>query len=409
MKRITTQNLLITIMGRIIAFFLAMVIAKELSVESYAVYLQAGLLLSFAPYFQFGTMNGFPYFASSILITRGEKELEEMFSMYSLLTMMLMIPFIIFLAIYNTTLENDFLIIIVLIGVMQKLSENFLLFLNSLTRFEEANFLKATNEIAVPLMQILSFYIFRNVKMVFISMFISLVICNFIQLFFVKFNYGCIRFNQLKSLKKLFALGFPVYVVWLLDFSIRNLDKIFISKFYPAEIFSIYGFTSGIASIPWLLALSYMSPFVTILINKINENNQSEVKLYLNKRKKELTMITVSLVFLSMLGYPILTKFIVKKYTDGYQVFLILLINSAFLILNNYNIYFLTAKGEIKKILKYSIWITFINIIANFMIVKNNLDMKYLVIGSTLNLIIYYLALTREVDKKLIQREVGVL
>jgi O-antigen/teichoic acid export membrane protein len=247
---------------------------------------------------------------------------------------------------------------------------------------------------------------YKNLESIFIAQLLSTIITFTVSLYFLKFEFISIKFNQSKQIiKKIYSIGFFVYLIWAIDILFRTADRWFISQFYTLEELATYGFVSSLAMNIWLLSMSFFAPYAQMLYKYVAENNYSEVKNVVVLTNKKIYVLLGVISVVAIIAYPFLLKFIVHKYFGTWLLFIILVITSVFLSINNMFIYYMICSGFHFILLKYQVMILVINVILNSMFAYFHLNIVYFGFSTILSLVIYFILVRQyfyyDIEKKL--------
>ena len=402
MKKIVIQNLSITLISKILGFLSFLYIAKILSQEEYGNFIYINLILSLLPLFQFGSMHGIVILLPKYITNHQDKK-EELFITYNSFSILLQILSIALLYLFNIELSPWVLVIIAFNYILSKYMENGQIYLNTHLLFEKANVLKAIDQIVRPILILVVFYSYKNIESIFVAHLATTFLTSVITFVITKIKFK-ISFN-IETIKKIYKIGFFIYLTWGIDILFRSADRWFISQFYDLKDLASYGFTSALAMNIWLVAMSFFSPYTQLLYKAVAQNDFFKVKEIVENTNKNLYILISVISIVTIIAYPYLLEFIVHKYFDTYYLFFILVIVSIFLSVNNMYIYYMISNDLHFVLLRYQIIILTINLLLNGLFSFYHLNLVYFAYSTILSLVIYFILVRRyfyvDINKKL--------
>ena len=402
MKKIVIQNLSITLISKIFSFISFLYIAKILSQQEYGNFIYINLILSLLPLFQFGSMHGIVILLPKYITNHQDKK-EELFITYNSFSILLQILSIVLLYLFNIELSPWVLVIIAFNYILSKYMENGQIYLNTHLLFEKANVLKAIDQIVRPILILVVFYSYKNIESIFVAHLATTFLTSVITFVITKIKFKI--FFNIETIKKIYKIGFFIYLTWGIDILFRSADRWFISQFYDLKDLASYGFTSALAMNIWLVAMSFFSPYTQLLYKAVAQNDFFKVKEIVENTNKNLYILISVISIVTIIAYPYLLEFIVHKYFDTYYLFFILVIVSIFLSVNNMYIYYMISNNLHFVLLRYQIIILTINLLLNGLFSFYHLNLVYFAYSTILSLVIYFILVRRyfyvDINKKL--------
>lgn len=405
MKKIVIQNLSITILSKIFSFVSFLYLAKELSTNDYGVFVYVNLLLSLLPLFQLGSMHGAIILLPKYIAKKDGSE-RSLFWNYNSISHLIQIISVVALFLFDIDFSLNIIFSIAVNYVLSKYVENVQLYLNAKIEFQKANILKSFDQVLRPLVTLLLFIGYKNLESIFIAQLLSTIITFTVSLYFLKFEFISIKFNQSKQIiKKIYNIGFFVYLIWAIDILFRTADRWFIAQFYTLEELATYGFVSSLSMNIWLLSMSFFSPYSQLLYKHVAENNYAEAKKVVVSTNKKIYILLAIISVFAIITYPFLLKMIVHKYFGTWLLFITLVITSVFLSINNMFIYYMICSGFHFVLLKYQGFVLIGNIVLNTMFAYFHLSIIFFSYSTILTLIIYFILVRKhfyyDIEKKL--------
>jgi len=402
MKKIVFQNLFITLISKILAFISFLYIAKVLTQSEYGAFVYINMILSLLPLFQFGSMHGAVILLPKYIASDKNKK-EELFVSYNSFSIILQAMSVFLLYIIDIKVSQWILLVISINYILSKYVENGQIYLNSHLQFQKANYIKVIDQVLRPIVILAMFYTYKNIESIFIAHFITTFITVISTIRFVKLKFK-FSFDK-KTLKKIYKIGFFVYLIWGIDILFRTADRLFISQFYDINDLAVYGFTSALAMNIWLLSMSFFSPYSQLLYKAVAESNFTNAKNIVESTNKKLFLLLAVTSVVAVAAYPYLLEFIVHNYFGTYYLFFILVLISIFLSINNMYIYYMISNSRHFILLKYQIVILLSNILLNAIFAYWHFDIVYYGYSTLFALAVYFLLIRRsfyiDIDKKL--------
>ena len=407
MRKIVFQNLSITIISKLIAFVLFLYVAKILSTTDYGIFVYIGMLVSLLPLFQLGSMHGTSILLPKYIVSK-EKNEKDLFYTYTCISHLLQVLSVGILFFFDIELNLKVLIVIAFNFVLTKYIEGAQMFLNANLKFEKSNIIKSVDQILKPLITLFFFVYYSTIESIFIAQLVATIISFSVSICYVKFELKRIDFyEEIITLKAIYKLGFFIYITWAIDILFRTADRWFISQYYSIEDLATYGFTSSLAMNLWLLSMSFFSPFTQVLYKYVAENNFIEVKKVIEATNRKLYILLGAVSLVAVFSYPFLLEFVVQKYFETHLLFVVLILVSIFLSINNMYIYYMISNNLHFVLLKYQSIILIINLTLNCLFTYLHLDIIYFGYSTILSLIIYYILVRRHfylaVEQKIIE------
>lgn len=395
MRRIIAQNLTITIVAKLLSLVSFIYIARVLTKNEYGTFVYVSMLISLLPISQLGTMHGALVLLPKYLATK-KKESGDFFQTFNQSSYLLHTLSLLSLFFIETSFRTDLILIIFAHLFLSKYSENILLYLNALHEFKRANILKLVDQVIRPIIVITLFIKFNDIESIFIGHLITSIFLLLLSIYFKRPTLSLIKIGQSYNyLVETLKVGLPVYIVWMIDLLFRSSDRWFISQYYAIQYLASYGFVSALAMNIWLLALSYLGPYSQKLYTFIAKSDFKSAGNLIDDVNKKLYVLVLSVSILAILFYPIMVNLVIHKYYDTHLTFSLLVIASGLLSINNMYIYYMISNNLSYVLIKYQIIILIIQIILNFYISFNHLDVSYFAYATILSLGIYSLLVRR--------------
>jgi O-antigen/teichoic acid export membrane protein len=385
-----------------LSFVLFLYIARLLSQTEYGTFIYINMILSILPLFQFGSMHGVIILLPKYLANH-KMEKEELFISYNSFSLILQFLSVFVLYLFDVNLSYWILVLISINYILSKYVANSRIYLNSHLEFDKVNLLKALDQIIRPIVIFCIFFIYKNIESIFIAQFITTLISFLVTVKLVAFKFNFIF--KIDTIKKIYKIGFFVYLTWGIDVLFRTADRWFISQFYNIDELAIYGFTSALAMNIWLLSMSFFSPYSQLLYKAVAENKFLEVKTIVENTNKKLSILLLIVTIIAIVLYPYLLEFIVHKYYGTYFLFSILVVASIFLSINNMYIYYMISNSYHFILLKYQSVILVINLVLNAIFAYYHLAIVYFSYSTILSLVIYFILVRnyfyKDISKKI--------
>lgn len=405
MYNIVLQNLSITILSKLLSFISFLYIAKLLSLSEYGIFVYINMILSLLPMLQLGSMHGI-----SILLPKkiAEKNGSEnvFFLVYNTFSHLLQFLSAIFLLFIDVMLNKFIVVIIALNFVLSKYPENVQIYLSSHLEFQKLNIIKTFDQIIRPISVLILFTLYKTIESIFIAQFTVSILTFMLSYYFVKLKINLPELKIIKNiLKEIYFVGFFIYLIWVIDILFRTADRWFISQFYTLEELATYGFVSSLALNIWLLAMSFFAPYSQLLYKYVAEGNFLEAKKVVENTNKKLYVLLSIISIAAVALYPILLRYFIHKYLGTELLFIILVLTSIFMSINNMYIYYMISNKLYFVLLKSQVSILLLNIFLNSVFAFLHLPIFYFSLSTILSLFIYFLLVKRafytDINKKL--------
>jgi O-antigen/teichoic acid export membrane protein len=397
-NKIVTQNVVIMIASKSLSFALFLYIAKVLSQDEYGSYIYVLMVLSLLPLFQFGSRQGATILLPKTLEKKGECE-EELFSTYS--TISLLIQSVSGLVLFFLDLGVDLFTVgcLALTLICVKLIENAQLRLNSKLEMGKSNVIKAVDQISKPIFIFLFFSYYNSLASLFWGQLIAAILALTVSLYYIVPHIS-LRVN-FPWLKRLYSLGFFIYLIWAVDIVFRAADRWFIAVFYSNEELAGYGFASMFAMNIWVVALVFIAPYAQVMYKSVAEGDYDQAKELVFKANKKIYILLLVISLISIFIYPFITQNILGKYSETYELFLMLVVVSIFLSINNMYIYFMNASESHYTLLRCQFIVLVVNIILNALIVWLSLDIIYFGGSTAISLVLYFVLVKKSYNRQI--------
>ncbi len=361
--------------SNVFSFFISaiggFVIAKILGPEDYGGYSAYKLFVSYAICLQLGILQGLQ---REIPFLRAKNEKENLtFLLNTAFTFIFLVSFIGIVILFIASLHSSpffkkvFLITIPFIPFFF-FKEFYRFSMRGLEKFGELSLLNVIDAISIFLIVVLFSLYFKGEGAVF-----GFAITNFLYFIFAYYFTKIIFFKfkiHLKSLKSLFFVGFPIFIVGFLNIIIFSLDRLFILGLIGRKGYGIYAialnFLNLIYQIPIAMSLVLL-PYLTR--KKAIEGSVSRFVI------KNYYILPLFLVFLSILiffFYPpvvFVIKNFLHKYEDSLPVLKLLLSLILFPSINYFFYSFLIAENKHFYIVPYHLALLPLTLILNSVLI----------------------------------------
>ena len=405
MYNIVLQNLSITILSKLLSFISFLYIAKLLSPSEYGILVYINMILSLLPMLQLGSMHGIAILLPKKIAEKNGSE-NVFFLVYNTFSHLLQFLSAIFLLFIDVMLNKFIVVIIALNFVLSKYLENVQIYLSSHLEFQKLNIIKTFDQIIRPVSVLILFTLYKTIESIFIAQFTVSILTFMLSYYFVKLKINLPELKIIKNiLKEIYFVGFFIYLTWVIDILFRTADIWFISQFYTLEELATYGFVSSLALNIWLLAMSFFSPYSQLLYKYVAEGNFVEAKKVVENTNKKLYVLLSIISITAVVLYPILLRYFIHKYFGTELLFIILVLTSIFLSINNMYIYYMISNKLYFALLKSQVSILLLNIFLNSVFAFLHLPIFYFSLSTILSLFIYFLLVKRafyiDINKKL--------
>jgi len=400
MHKVITQNLAITIFAKSLSFLLLLYVAKELSKDSYGMFIYVTMILSYLPLLHFGSLNGFAIEYPKV-IEQDEKDVYAYFCNYAFFSnlIQILIAFIIFFL--NIQVSKFTVFIVFLNFIIAKYIDNVRIYLSSHLEFYKVNLIKLFIEIISPIITFVMFWYLRNIDALLISPFLVNLCLLCLILGYLKIKVISPNAKLWGNIKSIYKAGILIYFTWALDLIFQGLDRVLISQFYPMNKLAEYGFASNCAMTINLLSVSFIAPYSQLLFREVAQKNWINAHALIGSTNSKLHMLILFAALAGIIFYPIVIMNFVVKYGQTYLLFIVLIFPSILLCVNNMQIYYMTSTHQTNILIKYQLIVLIINITLNIVNISFRVDIIYIALSTTITLLIYYYLLNNYVFKDL--------
>lgn len=405
MKKIVTQNLSIALLSKAIGFVSFIFIAKILSESEYGVFIYITMVLSLLPLLQLGSMHGTVVLLPKYIVNLQKSE-DELYVYSNYISHIIQLLSVGLLFLFDIELSYFVVLAIGMNFFLSHYSSNVQIYLNSHHEFQKANIIKGIDQVLKPSVVLIVFYFYRNIESIFLAQLVVTTLIFFLSIYMVPFKFLKIDFCKFKeTIFTIYKLGFFIYLTWAIDILFRTADKWFISQFYSLEELATYGFTSSLAMNVWLLAMSFFAPYAQVLYKYVAQEKFTDVKNTVESTNKKLYILLLIVSVVAIVAYPFVLELIIKKYFGTEFLFFVLVVSAIFLSINNMYIYYMISNNLHFKLLKYQVFVLFLNLLLNGIFAFYHLDILYYSYSTIISLAIYFILVRRyfyiDIAKKL--------
>lgn len=340
-KKILENKAVSFILLKYLAFGIQLInsvlIANFLGVYYFGLYGFLLLVLQYLSYTNLGVQYSYSVLCSDMSTKDGDQRLKITATSFSLLICICFFLFFVFLFansfdIFPKYRFGEYSLYVLLIAILQY----FNVLLVNIFRIEGK--IKSLNFyfILLPVAQIIPLLIFTE-ELLFFSLIYATIISNLIALIFFLFQIP----NYLRKLplfkfykgKVLIKRGFFLLLYNFTFYGILLTAKSIVSSNFSVEEFGLFNFANSISSAVFLLLGSLNFLFFPKLINVISSKSDNiELIGFIEKIRKYYLTLTLIVVFLSLLSFPVLFYFL-PQYSEAVISLQILLLSQ--LIINN--------------------------------------------------------------------------
>lgn len=179
-------------------------------------------------------------------------------------------------------------------------------------------------------------------------------------LVFSKFSF------DLKIIKEALRICYPLAIVGMLNFPLREYDKILLERTNNVEEFALYNVASAIIRYFFIVGASLKQAFEPDIYKAVYQRNKKEIVVYIVSIASILFLINISFLLFSKDIISLLTG---DKYTDAYKYTNILIWDAFLFTFINLLLAILIALKETKIILEIKITISIISLVALYFFV----------------------------------------
>ena len=395
MRKIVFQNLSIAFLSKAIGLLTFIFIARSLSENDYGIYIYIIMVMSLLPLLQLGSLHGTSILLPKHIANSNENEVE-LFVYSNIISHIIQFLTVFTLFFIDINLNGLIIIVIGANFFFSLYTQNAIGFLNSNQEFQKANIIKASEQLLKPTLVLIFFYFFRNIESIFISQLLATFFILLISILIVPIKFIRIDTRRFKEKAvEIYKIGFFLFIVWAIDLIFRTADRWFISEFYSLEELATYGFTSSLALNIWVIAMVFFEPFSQILYSLVAEKKYIDVKKIVKKTNNKLYVLIFIVSLIAILIYPYVLDLVIKKYYGTESLFIVLVISSVLLSINNMYIYYLTSNNFHFVLLKYQAIVLALNLLLNSIFVFYHVDILYYSYSTIFSLVIYFILVRR--------------
>jgi O-antigen/teichoic acid export membrane protein len=384
---------------------LLLYVAKELSKNSYGMFIYVTMILGYLPLLHFGSLNGFAIEYPKI-IERDKNAATAFFHNYSFFSIAIQIFIACIIFFFTIQVSKFTVFIIVLNFIIAKYIDNVRIHLASHLEFYKVNLLKLFVEVTTPVFTFVTFWYLKNIDSLLISPFLVNVclLCLIVYYFNIKLTFPDAKIWQ--DIQRIYKVGIFIYFVWAIDLIFQGIDRVLISQFYPMYKLAEYGFASNCAMGIYLLALSFIAPYSQLLFKSIAQKDWHNVSALINTTNNKMHILIFFTALAGIIFYPLVIMNFLIKYQNTYVLFIVLIFSSTLLSVNSMQIYYMTSTYQTKALIKLQIIVLLINITLNIINISLRFDIIYIALTTVITLLIYYYLLNHYVTEDLKRRMV---
>ncbi|SDP19557.1 lipopolysaccharide biosynthesis protein [Desulforhopalus singaporensis] len=405
MRMILAHNLIVAWLAKILGFALSLYVARVLAPSEYGHYVFIVMVISLIPIAQLGALQGIVVELPKRLrcLTGTGKGLYSSYAVTSQLLQLVSIFVLFFLSDESVSALG-----LVALGVhllLSKVHENCKVLMGAHLEFYGQIKIRWIDEIIRPLALGVSFYMYPGIDALFIGhAVVTVSLVTIIQVCFKDAIAWKIGRNFSADLKKIYSVGFFIFLVWGQDLLFRSIDRWFIKIFYTTEDLAIYGFVSALAIHIWGVGLAYLAPYAQLLYSTVANEEWPEVEKLIRKANRELYLLMGALCGAAIIVYPIVTTYIVGRYESSWPIFCILAIASFCLAANNMQIYYMSSTRQQFLMIRYQFGLVIGGCLFDLIASLHAAPIIVLAICTLICLLIYCFFLTRYVRRDLALR-----
>ncbi|MCB9062388.1 MAG: hypothetical protein H6622_12780 [Halobacteriovoraceae bacterium] len=399
------QNITLTLMTKGLGFIVGLYAVRVFSNTQYGLFTYIMLISSYIPLAQLGLFQGLILEYPTQRI-QNKNESIHFFNDINFLSVILHTLAGISLFFFDFGVSTRTIIFFYLSLILDRFIENKYVHLTTHMEFYKLNLLRFLRETFIPLLRLFILFNYQNFE----YFILAPLVLNILVLPFTIFIHHKTTFfptpEFIRHIRLAYKVGFPAYLLAAMDSFFLSLDRLFISKFYEIEQLAVYGFFTTITLAVNLLITSYMAPKVQILWNLIAQNNHSEASDYFKAAKKRVYLLLIPLVIMLIIFFPIMTKYIIKKFHDDWALYLSLISISFLFCSNIINIDYMLGKNQTKHLLRFQGEILVLNLILNSIVSYLKIDIIYFSFATIISLFLYYIRCQNWIKKdKLLRYE----
>lgn len=315
----------------------SVLIAKFLGVYYFGLYGFLLLVLQYLSYTNFGVQYSYSVLCSDISTKAGDQRLRITGTSISLLLSICFFLFFVYFFFNSYDLFpkyrfGEYSLFVVLIATLQYFNVLFVNVFRLEGKIKTLNFYY----ILLPLAQLIPLLFFKG-EILFFTLIYSIIISNLISL--ALFLFQMPAYLKKMPLFKFYKAGIIIkrgFFLLLYNFTFYGIlltAKSIVSGYFSVEEFGLFNFANSISSAVFLLLGSLNFLFYPKLINIISsKNNGRELVSFIEKIRRYYLTLTIIVVFISLLSFPILFYFL-PQYSNAAICLQILLFSQ--LIINN--------------------------------------------------------------------------
>lgn len=401
---VALSNIITLLAGVLVGF----VIPKIMSVTDYGYYKIFTLYFGYTGLFHLGFCDGIGLYFAGKKYDSLDKEKFRLYSKFLLIFQTIVL--IIVTSISMAFIGNEYMLILLFVGLalFGNNITNYYQMISQITfRFKEFSIINSLKSI-LTIVAVLSLYlIYKFTSNGYIDYYIYVAIYVGVFYLFALFyiiSYRDITFghtsklkDNLKDIKLFFKIGFSILLSNLITVLLLNIDRQFVSIWYPTEDYSMYAFAYNLLN----LVTTAISAIATVLYPSLKNKTKDELK----NKYHSMTAIIMTIVTVGLMGYfPLvfIVEWILPNYTNSLIIYKIvypgLIFSSAVsIVLANYY----KSLNYIKSFFVISLSALILSASADVIAYFTFATMESISYASVIVLFIYYLIAEIFITKKL--------
>lgn len=294
----------------IIGFVKGIVNARALGPELLGVLGNLLLCLSYLGYSSFGilySMNReYVIYESNDDMIEAKKVISTSFTTLTILSTLLCIIGISAKFIYKGNLGN-YIVLIFIIGVLEQYRFFYTNYFRLVNNFRKINYIELINNVLSFVLIVVSIKYFKIY-----SVLISMLLASCIIFIYGLKNSENIKLDiDIRILKNLILLGFPLLIYNLGFYILTTVDRVMTIKFLGYEDLGYYTFSNQIVAGTLVFITSILFLYYPRAIKDLNTNNNNDIKKVLNRAEQYTKYVEVLGVVLCVTGAILIRPFII--------------------------------------------------------------------------------------------------
>ena len=358
---------------------LTKILSTGLSLMEYGTYSQANVIISICTSFLLlGLGDALNYFYNNQIEKKIVKEKIKIVNTIYFLEIIIGILLALFLIFIRSNIAGYFSNIllknIIVIISLKPMLDNILYFYQILYISTGKAKIIAIRNLIIAVIKIVIMYIAVNILKKIEVIFLALVILDLFQLIFFKiyFSLDCFFVNpfriKISFIKEILRYSLPMGIFAITNVLTRDIDKLIIGKMSTTEVLAIYTNCSKILPFD-IIVVSFATVLIPYIMRYINTEQKKEgLLLFKNYIKIGYYSVWIFGTAVLIVSKQAINFLYSKEYVTGNIIFILYLFDSMLRFASMHLI--LTAKGESKKLMKYSIISLMINISLNIIFYK---------------------------------------